>query len=124
MYCNELFILGVCRMCGVYKKNISKIVMACAEEFNKMTGTIWVEGAAVTRHRKRIMHLHLTTHPLDCPICDQASECDLQELSFFAGRWKSTKYTSSEINQHSVASFVCNGIVKATMIRCIYVLDV
>lgn len=122
MYCNELFILGVCRMCGVFRRTILKTVMACAEEHNKATGLAWVDGVVLHRHRKRIMHLHLTTHPLDCPICDQASECDLQDLAFVYG--KQTTGPQYHPQVWSTSSFMCNGIVKATMIRCIYVLDV
>lgn len=109
-------------MCGVFRRNILKMVMSCAEEHNKATGITWVEGLAIHRYRFRIMHLHLTTHPLDCPICDQASECDLQELAFYVGRQQSIRY--SQPYSFSVSSFMCNGIVKATMIRCIYALVV
>lgn len=115
-FCNELFILGVCRLCGVWKHNVLKIAMSCAEEHNRGTGKLSTNRMVNKRHRYRIMNYHLSTHPLDCPICDQATECDLQEIAYHLSEDNSLRTYE---NTYSVTSFSCNSLVKATMTRCI-----
>lgn len=108
-------------MCGVWKHNLFKMVMGCAEEFNKATGYISTDRLVNRRHRSVILNFHLNTHPLDCPICDQASECDLQEITFHRATDLSVRVLELP---YSINSFTCNSLVKATMTRCIYVLVV
>lgn len=115
-YCNELFILGVCRMCAVFNINMGKLIMSCATEITNSVSNISINSYLIWMHRSMVMNLHLSNHPLDCPICDQASECDLQDTSFFT----SEDYTARTIEQvYSTSSFITAPAVKATMTRCI-----
>lgn len=103
-------------MCAVYRETTAKIVMSCAEELTKATSSIVLVSLFLDLHRFFVMHLHLSNHPLDCPICDQASECDLQETSFFTAE----DYSHRTVEQtYSTSSFMTAPTVKATMTRCI-----
>ena len=59
-------------------KPIASCAMPAAEGMNIKTNTIFVEKA-----RKGVMEFLLANHPLDCPVCDQGGECDLQDQSMF-----------------------------------------
>ncbi|HUQ79742.1 MAG TPA: 2Fe-2S iron-sulfur cluster-binding protein [Gemmatimonadaceae bacterium] len=91
-YCYHpgLPVAGVCRMCLVEVEKAPKLAPACA--------TAVAEGQVVHVHsekareaRKGVLELLLINHPLDCPICDQAGECELQDYTFQEGR-KDSRY--------------------------------
>lgn len=75
---------GLCRMCLVEVEKMPKLVPACTTEVMDgmvvKTNTQRVEAA-----RKGMLEYMLINHPLDCPICDQAGECDLQDIAFKYG---------------------------------------
>ena len=79
-YHEKLSIAGNCRMCLVEieksPKPIASCAMPAAEGMNIKTNTSLVEKA-----RKGVMEFLLANHPLDCPVCDQGGECDLQDQS-------------------------------------------
>jgi len=86
-YCYHpgLPVAGVCRMCLVEVEKVPKLAPACA--------TSVLEGQVVHVHspkaleaRKGVLEFLLINHPLDCPICDQAGECELQDYTFAEGR--------------------------------------
>jgi len=86
-YCYHpgLPVAGVCRMCLVEVEKAPKLAPACA--------TTVAEGQVIHVHsdkaleaRKGVLEMLLINHPLDCPICDQAGECELQDYTFQEGR--------------------------------------
>ncbi len=84
-YHPSLPVAGVCRMCLVEIEKAPKLAPACA--------TSVVEGQVVHVHsekalesRKGVLEFLLINHPLDCPICDQSGECELQDYTFAEGR--------------------------------------
>ena len=114
-YHEKLSIAGNCRMCLVELEKSSKPVASCAmpatEGMNIKTNTELVEKA-----RKGVMEFLLANHPLDCPVCDQGGECDLQDQSMFYGvdksRFKENKREVSEKNM--------GPLIKTQMTRCIH----
>ena len=87
-YHEKLSIAGNCRMCLVEMEKSPKPIASCAmpaaEGMNIKTNTSLVEKA-----RKGVMEFLLANHPLDCPVCDQGGECDLQDQSLYYGVDKS-----------------------------------
>ena len=83
-YHEKLSIAGNCRMCLVEMEKSPKPIASCAmpatEGMNIKTNTEFVEKA-----RKGVMEFLLANHPLDCPVCDQGGECDLQDQSVAYG---------------------------------------
>ena len=114
-YHEKLSIAGNCRMCLVEIEKSPKPVASCAmpasEGMNIKTNTALVEKA-----RKGVMEFLLINHPLDCPVCDQGGECDLQDQSMFYGldksRFKENKRGVSEKNM--------GPLIKTQMTRCIH----
>ncbi|MBU6365777.1 MAG: (2Fe-2S)-binding protein [Gemmatimonadetes bacterium] len=89
-YCYHpgLPVAGVCRMCLVEVEKMPKLAPACA--------TAAMEGQVVRVHspkaleaRQGVLEFLLVNHPLDCPVCDQAGECELQDYTFAEGRAES-----------------------------------
>ena len=76
-YHEKLSIAGNCRMCLVELENSPKPIASCAmpaaDGMKVKTNTLFVDKA-----RKGVMEFLLANHPLDCPVCDQGGECDLQ----------------------------------------------
>ena len=114
-YHEKLSIAGNCRMCLVEMEKSPKPVASCAmpaaDGMNIKTNTPLVEKA-----RKGVMEFLLVNHPLDCPVCDQGGECDLQDQSMFYGvdksRFKENKRFVSEKNM--------GPLIKTQMTRCIH----
>ena len=114
-YHEKLSIAGNCRMCLVEIEKSPKPVASCAmpvsEGMNIKTNTPLVEKA-----RKGVMEFLLANHPLDCPVCDQGGECDLQDQSMFYGIDKS-RYKE---NKRSVKEKHMGPLIKTQMTRCIH----
>ena len=114
-YHEKLSIAGNCRMCLVEMEKSTKPVASCAmpaaEGMNIKTNTPFVEKA-----RKGVMEFLLANHPLDCPVCDQGGECDLQDQSMFYGIDK-TRYKE---NKREVPEKNMGPLVKTQMTRCIH----
>ena len=114
-YHPNLSIAGNCRMCLVEVKNSPKPVISCAMSLlNKME--IYTNSPLVKKSREGILEFLLLNHPLDCPICDQGGECDLQDQSFFFGINKKRFYNFKRI----VTNKNIGPIVKTVMTRCIH----
>lgn len=95
-YHAKLSKLGSCRMCLVEIEGMRKLQPSCVTPV--MDGMkVHTESPDVVKARKAQMEFLLINHPLDCPVCDQAGECDLQDLAFkfggTEGRYRWTKRT-------------------------------
>ncbi|MDC1146301.1 NADH-quinone oxidoreductase subunit NuoG [Candidatus Pelagibacter sp.] len=114
-YHEKLSIAGNCRMCLVEMEKSPKPVASCAmpaaNGMNIKTNTEFVDKA-----RKGVMEFLLANHPLDCPVCDQGGECDLQDQSMFYGVDKS-RYKE---NKRAVAEKNMGPLIKTQMTRCIH----
>lgn len=114
-YHQKLSVAGNCRMCLVELKNSPKPLIACAMTVtNKME--IYTNSPLVKKARENVMEFLLLNHPLDCPICDQGGECDLQDQSMFFGTSKKRFYNY----KRSVKNKNLGPIVKTVMTRCIH----
>jgi len=114
-YHEKLSIAGNCRMCLVEMDKSAKPIASCAmpatDGMNVKTNTPFVEKA-----RKGVMEFLLANHPLDCPVCDQGGECDLQDQSLFYGVDHS-RYTE---NKRQVKEKYMGPLIKTQMTRCIH----
>ena len=114
-YHERLSIAGNCRMCLVEMEKSAKPIASCAmpaaEGMNIKTNTKLVEKA-----RKGVMEFLLANHPLDCPVCDQGGECDLQDQSLYYGVDKSRFIE----NKRSVKDKYMGPLIKTHMTRCIH----
>ena len=114
-YHEKLSIAGNCRMCLVEMEKSPKPIASCAmpavEGMNIKTNTTLVEKA-----RKGVMEFLLANHPLDCPVCDQGGECDLQDQSLYYGVDKS-RFVE---NKRKVSEKYMGPLIKTQMTRCIH----
>jgi len=114
-YHEKLSIAGNCRMCLVELEKSPKPIASCAmpaaEGMNIKTNTTFVEKA-----RKGVMEFLLANHPLDCPVCDQGGECDLQDQSLYYGVDKS-RFVE---NKRDVKEKYMGPLIKTQMTRCIH----
>jgi len=114
-YHEKLSIAGNCRMCLVEMEKSPKPIASCAmpaaDGMNIKTNSSIVEKA-----RKGVMEFLLVNHPLDCPVCDQGGECDLQDQSMFYGIDKS-RYKE---NKRYVPDKYMGPLIKTQMTRCIH----
>ena len=114
-YHEKLSIAGNCRMCLVEMEKSAKPIASCAmpaaEGMNIKTNTSFVEKA-----RKGVMEFLLANHPLDCPVCDQGGECDLQDQSLYYGVDKS-RFVE---NKREVKEKYMGPLIKTQMTRCIH----
>tara|TARA_B110000014_G_scaffold261729_1_gene254039 strand:- start:1507 stop:3546 length:2040 start_codon:yes stop_codon:yes gene_type:complete len=114
-YHERLSIAGNCRMCLVELEKSAKPIASCAmpatDGMKIKTNTSFVEKA-----RKGVMEFLLANHPLDCPVCDQGGECDLQDQSLFYGV-DNSRYTE---NKRQVKEKYMGPLIKTQMTRCIH----
>lgn len=111
----NLQIAGNCRMCLVEIENSPKPVASCAMPLmNNMK--IFTDTPLVQKARESVLEFLLINHPLDCPICDQASECDLQDQTLIFGSDKSRFF----FNKRVVENKYCGPFIKTIMTRCIH----
>jgi NADH-quinone oxidoreductase subunit G len=114
-YHKNLSIAGNCRLCLVELKNSPKPLISCAMPIsNKME--IYTNSFLVKKARENILEFLLLNHPLDCPICDQGGECDLQDQSLTFGLNKKRFY----FYKRSVINKNLGPIIKTVMTRCIH----
>lgn len=114
-YHQNLSVSGNCRMCLVELKNSPKPLVSCAMTVtNKME--LYTDSPLVKKARENVLEFLLLNHPLDCPVCDQGGECDLQDQSMVFGvnRKRFFKYKRSVVNKN------IGPIVKTIMTRCIH----
>ncbi len=115
-YHDRLSVPANCRMClvevkGGPPKPVASCAMACAEGMEVETDSDMVRKA-----RKGVMEFLLINHPLDCPICDQGGECDLQDQAMGYGYDRSRYHE----NKRAVKDKQLGPLIKTVMTRCIH----
>lgn len=114
-YHERLHIAGNCRMCLVEVKNLPKPIESCTMQIqNNMT--IFTQTPFVKKAQENIIESLLYLHPLDCPICDQGGECDLQEQTQQFGSDRGRFYKA----RRGVLDKNCGFFIKTVMTRCIH----
>lgn len=114
-YHERLTIAGNCRMCLVEMERAPKPVASCAMPVGEGM-VITTNSPEVKKMRQGVMELLLINHPLDCPICDQGGECDLQDQAVGYG-WDRSRYTE---DKRSVKDKTFGPLIRAMMTRCIH----
>jgi NADH-quinone oxidoreductase subunit G len=114
-YHEKLSIAGNCRMCLVEMEKSPKPIASCAMPAADGM-VIKTNTPKIEKSRKGIMEFLLTNHPLDCPVCDQGGECDLQDQSMFYGIDKSR----FKENKRFVPDKNMGPLIKTQMTRCIH----
>ena len=121
-YHERLSVAGNCRMCLVEWQGAPKPWASCVQIVGEMRpnrdGTppvVRTRGDYVEKARSGVMEFLLINHPLDCPICDQGGECDLQDQAMAYGRSGSR----FEENKRAVEDKNMGPLVKTIMTRCI-----
>ena len=114
-YHGRLSVPANCRMClveikGGPPKPAASCAMACADGMEVLTDSEMVHKA-----RRGVMEMQLINHPLDCPICDQGGECDLQDQAMAYG-FDRSRYTE---NKRAVPNKDLGPLIKTIMTRCI-----
>src|SRR5438046_2668642 len=104
-YCYHpgLPVAGVCRMCLVDIEKAPKLQIACATQVAEGM-VVHTQSPQAKSGRMGVLELLLINHPLDCPICDQAGECELQDFVFQEGR-AGTRYTEYSKRFNPVEDF-------------------
>ena len=122
-YHDRLSIAGNCRMCLVEVKGAPKPVASCAQSVrdlrpgpNGEPPEVLTKSALVKKAREGVMEFLLINHPLDCPICDQGGECDLQDQAMAYG----VDRNRFEENKRAVEDKYIGPLVKTIMTRCIH----
>lgn len=114
-YHPRLSIAGNCRMCIVQIN--AGLGVSCAINVADNI-TVYTNNKRVREARESVLEFLLINHPLDCPICDQGGECDLQDISLMFGSDRGRFY---ELKKRAVDNFSQNGpLIKTMMTRCIH----
>ena len=114
-YHEKLSIAGNCRMCLVEMEKSPKPIASCAMPAADGM-VIKTNTPTIEKSRKGVMEFLLANHPLDCPVCDQGGECDLQDQSMFYGIDKSR----FKENKRAVPDKNMGPLIKTHMTRCIH----
>jgi len=114
-YHERLSIAGNCRMCLVEVEKAPKPMASCALPVVKGM-KIFTNTTLVKKAREGILEFLLANHPLDCPICDQGGECDLQDQSLIFGGDRGRFYEQ----KRAVEDKECGPLIKTLMTRCIH----
>ncbi len=114
-YHKKLSIAANCRMCLVELEGSKKTVPACATPITDGM-KIFTQSDAAIRSQQAVMDFLLINHPLDCPICDQGGECELQDVSMGYGHSNSS-YTETK---RAVDDDNLGPLVATEMTRCIH----
>jgi NADH dehydrogenase/NADH:ubiquinone oxidoreductase subunit G len=114
-YHETLSIAGNCRMCLVEVEGVEKPVASCLTEVSdKMV--VYTDSLFAKKARENVLETLLLNHPLDCPICDQAGECDLQDQTKQYGNSFSRFFSK----KRGVEDKDCGPLIKTIMTRCIH----
>ena len=114
-YHERLSVAGNCRMCLVEIEKAPKLVASCAMPVMPNMA-IHTNSLAVKKAREGVLEFLLVNHPLDCVICDQGGECDLQDQTLVFGSDR------SRFREHkrAVEDKQCGPLIKTIMTRCIH----
>ena len=111
----RLLIAGNCRMCLVEIEKSPKPVASCALPVSEGM-RVFTKTPLVKKAQEGVLEFLLLNHPLDCPICDQGGECDLQDQAMFFGSDSSRFYEY----KRAVEDKNCGPLIKTIMTRCIH----
>ena len=114
-YHERLSVAGNCRMCLVEMERAPKPIASCAMPVGDGM-VIRTDTPVVKKARQGVMEFLLINHPLDCPICDQGGECDLQDQAMAYGGDRS-RY---EENKRAVPEKYMGPLIETIMTRCIH----
>ena len=114
-YHNKLSVAANCRMCLVEVEKVAKPVPACATPVTDGM-KVFTRSTMALDAQKSVMEFLLINHPLDCPICDQGGECELQDIAMGFGKAES-RYTEAK---RVVADKDIGPLVATEMTRCIH----
>ncbi len=114
-YHERLSVAGNCRMCLVEMERSPKPIASCAMPAGEGM-VIRTKTELVKKARRGVMEFLLINHPLDCPICDQGGECDLQDQAMAYG-FDRSRY---EENKRAVKEKYMGPLIKTIMTRCIH----
>jgi NADH-quinone oxidoreductase subunit G len=114
-YHDRLSIAGNCRMCLVDMERAPKPIASCAMPAGEGM-VIRTDTDRVKKARQGVMEFLLINHPLDCPICDQGGECDLQDQAMGYGL-DGSRYAE---NKRAVEDKNMGPLISTTMTRCIH----
>lgn len=118
-YHDRLSIAGNCRMCLVEIKGMWKPQVACALPVAKNM-KVNTNSLMTQKARESVLEFILIDHPLDCPICDQGGECDLQDLSMKFGNDR-TRFTDIHFQgKRASESKNLGPLIRTEMTRCIH----
>lgn len=113
-YHKKLSIAANCRMCLVEVEKSGKPLPACATPVTQGM-KVFTKSKKTIESQRYVMEFLLINHPLDCPICDQGGECELQDLAIGFGR----SYSSYEETKRAVFSENIGPLIQTEMTRCI-----
>lgn len=97
-YHPDLSIAGVCRLCQVEVEGMPKLTIACNTTVREGM-VVHTRSEKVRKASQQILEMHLINHPVDCPICDQAGECGLQNQYMAYGLYDSQVAESDKVNK-------------------------
>jgi NADH-quinone oxidoreductase subunit G len=122
-YHDRLSIAGNCRMCLIEVAGMPKPVASCAMSVNDLRPardgtppTLITNSETVKKAREGVLEFLLINHPLDCPICDQGGECDLQDQTMAYG-FDASRFQD---NKRAVEDKYLGPLIKTFMTRCIH----
>ena len=114
-YHPKLSVAANCRMCLVEVERAPKALPACATPITEGM-RVWTRSKAALEAQRAVMEFLLINHPLDCPICDQGGECELQDLAMGYGRGISQYQEGKRV----VVDRDIGPLVQTDMTRCIH----
>ena len=114
-YHPKLSVAGNCRMCLVEVEKSPKPVASCSMPVSEGM-VVYTTSEKIKTVRKGILEILLINHPLDCPICDQGGECDLQDITMAYGS-VSSRY---EFDKRAVTNKYMGPLINTIMTRCIH----
>ncbi|XP_026725230.1 NADH-ubiquinone oxidoreductase 75 kDa subunit, mitochondrial-like [Trichoplusia ni] len=118
-YHERLSIAGNCRMCLIEVEGAWKPQVACALNVTKNM-KIRTNSETVKKAQESVLEFTLVDHPLDCPICDQGGECDLQDITVRFGNDRS-RFTDIHFEgKRAVEDKTLSPLIRAEMNRCIH----
>jgi len=115
-YHPDLSVAGVCRLCQVEVEGMPKLTIACNTTVREGM-VVNTRNERVSQAARQILEMHLINHPVDCPICDQAGECGLQDQYMRFGLYDSEVETADKV--HKAKAQVIGPHVILDKERCV-----
>ena len=114
-YHKKLTVAANCRMCLVEVEKVNKPLPACATPVTPNM-KVYTQSKVTLDAQRAVMEYLLINHPLDCPICDQGGECELQDLSLGYG----LDHSEYKLDKRAVFDENLGSLVETGMTRCIH----